>query len=114
MVAWHIMEMLKQMNTDEEIEAYSTWLSQNLVQAVNALTAKIAKRIRVTLEDVTMLGYCNDLTMAMSLSMLIPVTIGNEVPHRGNPIASYAFSNISFRFSDREYKFMYLPATKSG
>ena len=56
MVAWHMMEVIKQMNINVDIKAKRTRSSQNLVQAANALTAKIATRIRVTLEDVTMLG----------------------------------------------------------
>ena len=63
---------------------------------------QIATRIQVTLEDVTMLGYCSGLWTAMSLSMLIPVIIANEPPHRHDPIVPYIIKNINFRFTDRE------------
>ena len=38
----------------------------------------------------------------MSLSMLIPVIIANELPHRHDPIVPYISKNINFRFTDRE------------
>ena len=61
MVAWHIMEMLKHMNTDEQREANRTRFSQNSELSVKIINIEIATRIRVTLEDVTMLGYCGGL-----------------------------------------------------
>ena len=104
MVAWHIMEMLKHMNTDELREANRTRFSQNSELPANIVNIQIATRIRVTLEDVTMLGYCSGLWMAMSLSMLIPVIIANEIAHRHNPIIRYISMIINSRFTDRENK----------
>ena len=49
------------MNTDEQREANRTRSSQNTELADNIETIQIATRIRVTLEDVIMLGYCSDL-----------------------------------------------------
>ena len=109
-----MMQMHKQMNMNVKIKVDRTCLSQNLLQAVIALTAQMATRIQVTLEDVTMLGYCNGLTMAMSLSMLIPVIVSSEVPHRDNEIVLCAFSTIRFGFSDRENESIRCPAMKSG
>ena len=40
--------------------------------------------------------------MAMSLSMLIPVIMANETPHKHNAIIKNIFLNINFRFTDRE------------
>ena len=37
----------------------------------------------------------------MSLSMLIPVIIANELPHRHEPIVKYMLMDINFRFTDR-------------
>ena len=61
MVAWHIMEMLKHMNKEEQIEANRTRSSQNTELVANIETIQIATGIGVTLEDVTMLGYCGGL-----------------------------------------------------
>ena len=57
MIEWHIMEMLKHMSTAEQIEANITRVSQNSELAANIVTIQIATKMRVTLEDVTMLGY---------------------------------------------------------
>ena len=102
MVAWHIMEMLKHTNRDELREANRTRSSQNTELATNTETIQIATRIWVTLEDLTMLGYCSGLWMAMSLSMLITVITANELPHRNDPIVQYILENINFRLTDRE------------
>ena len=40
--------------------------------------------------------------MAMSLSMLIPVIMASETPHRQNPVVTNILLNINFRFTDRE------------
>ena len=92
------------MTTDEETKANIIRSSQNWMLTSNTQTTQTAMRIRVTLEDVTILGYCNGLTIAMSLSMLIPVIMNSDVPARNNPIVASALSKINFRFSDREYK----------
>ena len=54
MIAWHILEMIKQTSTYEEREANRTRFSQNSELSANIVTIQIATRIRVTLEDVTM------------------------------------------------------------
>ena len=113
-VAWHMIKMHKQTNMRVKIKASRTCLSQNWVLAANAVTAKMATRIQTTLADVTMLGYCNGLTMAMSLSMLFPIIMNSEAPHRDNPIVWYVFSNIFLRSSDRENDSIKFPAMKSG
>ena len=113
MVAWHMMEMMKQMNMVVEIKAKEIRVSQNWVIAANAQTAQMTARIRVTLEDVTMLGYCSGLTMATSLSTLIPTIINSEAGQKVLATVRYA-SIISFRLSDCEYKPMKLVAIKKG
>ena len=113
-VAWLIMEIHKHMSTDEQIRAYRTRSSQNSELPANIETIQIATMIRVTLEDVTMLGYCSDLWMAMSLSMLIPAIIANELPHRQNPVVAFMWMNINFRFTDRENNTTKLLAMKIG
>ena len=112
MVAWHMMEMIKQMNMFVGIKAKKICLSQNWVLTSNAQTAQMTTLIRVTLEDVTMLGYCSGLTMAMSLSMLIPAIIISEVAQRLIPTVVYASIITCFRFSDCEYKLMKLLTIK--
>ena len=114
MVTWHIMEMLKHMSTAEQIKASRTCFSQKLELAANIATIQIATRMRVTLEDVTVLGYCSGLWMAMSLSMLIPVIMASETPHKQNAIITNIFSNINFRFTDRENNSMKRLAMKIG
>ena len=52
--------------------------------------------------------------MAMSLSMLIPVIIASETPHRHNAIILYILMNINFRFTDRENNSTKLLAMKIG
>ena len=46
---------------DEQIEANRTRFSQNSELAANIVTIQIPTRTRVTLKDVTMLGYCSGL-----------------------------------------------------
>ena len=52
--------------------------------------------------------------MAMSLSMLIPVVIASETPHRQNAIVLCIFMNINFRFTDRENNSTKLLPTNIG
>ena len=42
--------------------------------------------------------------MAMSLSILIPVVIASETPHRHDGMATFILLNINSRFTDRENK----------
>ena len=52
--------------------------------------------------------------MAMSLSILIPVVIASETPHRHDGMATFILLNINFRFTDRENKPTKLLAMKIG
>ena len=114
MVAWHIMEMIKQINMPVGIKENNVGVPQNRVIAPNAQTSQMTTRIRVTLEDVTMLGYCGGLTMAMSLSTLIPAIINSEVARRLIPTVVYASIITCFRLSDCEYKLLKLLIIKNG
>ena len=114
MVAWHMMEMIKQMNMPVGIKANKVGVPQNRVIAPNAQTAQMTTSIRVTLEVVTMLGYCSGLTMAMSLSILIPAIINSEVAQRLIPTVIYAWIITCFRLSDCEYKLTKLLTIKNG
>ena len=52
--------------------------------------------------------------MAMSLSMLIPVMIASETPHRHDAIVTYILMIIKPGFTDRENKPTKLLAMKKG
>ena len=114
MVAWHMMEMIKQMNMFVGIKARKIRLAQKLVLTTNAQTAQMTTRIRVTLGELTMLGYCSGLTMAMSLSRLIAAIIHSEAAQRVIPAVRYASRITCFRLSGFEYKPMKPLAIKKG